>query len=85
MRSLFFGRRKIGRQPADYFLLSEEYGDRCESYGVEIALENGERERIRGVTLSQRRILLLLTLLMKNAVTPTTLRDVVEDWLLTDR
>lgn len=81
MRALLMGERVICRKPVDYYLLAEELGE-TESYGVEISCEDGEAESVRGITLSQNRILCLLMLLMEQTVTPVTLRDVVEDWLL---
>jgi hypothetical protein len=53
-----------------------------ESYGVAVALEGGESSSVRNVTLSQREILRLVGALVRGRVTPASLQDVVEDWLL---
>lgn len=82
MRSLLFGRKEICHQPMDYYLLTETCGNLCESYGIEISCENGDDALVRGITLSQSKILVLLSMLMEYAVTPVTLKDVVEDWVL---
>lgn len=82
MRTLLMGKRVIQKQDINYYLLAEEYGDLGECYGVKIACSNGEDDSIRGITLSQSKILLLLSVLMEQSVTPTTLHDVVEDWIL---
>jgi hypothetical protein len=66
----------------DYYLLAEETTDFFESYGVEICCESGESACVRGITCSQNKILHLIALLMKHTVTPVSLRDVVDDWVL---
>lgn len=50
-------------------------------YGI-LVESGGEREVLRSVTSSRRRAEALLALLVRGRVTPTTARDVVEDWLL---
>lgn len=64
-------------------MLIEELSDSIENYGVELICVNGERARVCNVTPSQSKIMLLLSQLMQYAVTPVTLRDIVDDWLLT--
>lgn len=54
----------------------------CESYGVRVMEEhNGETAMVQHVTTDMQRINALVSLLARNAVSPVTLRDVVEDWL----
>lgn len=69
----------------DYAILVGEMpvaaGFSCESYGVCIREQDGETEEIPNITASAGRIDELLDLLVRNTVTPCTLRDVVEDWL----
>ena len=43
----------------------------------------GDREVIHGITASRLRIQTLLERLVRGRVTPVSVRDVVEDWLLT--
>lgn len=69
----------------DYAILVGEMpvssGFSCESYGVGIREQGGEEERVPDITVSAGRIDELMELLVRNTVTPCTLRDVVEDWL----
>jgi len=69
----------------DYFILVDEVGERgfaCESYGVKIAASaGGEEVRVPHITTSVTRIDELIALLTRNFVTPTALRDVIDDWL----
>lgn len=68
-----------------YGLLAEDVevdGFCCESYGVVVTNElTGESARCRHITSNAQEALELLEALARNAVTPTTLTDVVEDWL----
>ena len=43
--------------------------------------EDGEEASVPNLTVSAGRIDQLMELLVRNGVTPVTLRDVVEDWL----
>lgn len=64
-----------------YYLLEDAAGSIAQQYGV--FLECGsEHASLPGITVSQSRILALLDTLMSGSVTPVSLRDVVEDWLL---
>lgn len=72
------------KAPCRYGLLVEDIevdGFQCESYGVILTDSEGNTERCRHITVSAARISELLDLLIRNNVTPTTLSDVVEDWL----
>ncbi len=54
-----------------------------ESYGIRITLEEtGETAQVRDLTLCPERIRTLADRLVRGGVTPCTLADVVEDWLL---
>lgn len=53
----------------------------CESYGVRIRSQDGEVSDVPNITVSISRIDELMELLVRNVVTPCTLRDVVDDWL----
>lgn len=64
-----------------YYLLAEENLEGAEQYGVRVESETGDRAEVRKVTISSRSILELMGLLMRNTVTPVSLRDVIEDWL----
>lgn len=69
----------------DYAILVGEMpvaeGFSCESYGVQIREQGGETEQVADITVNAARIDNLLDLLVRNTVTPCTLRDVVDDWL----
>lgn len=54
----------------------------CESYGIAVrARESGETVCIPNITIRVERIDALAELLVRSGVTPTTVRDVVDDWL----
>ncbi len=69
----------------DYSILVGEMavspGFSCESYGVKVREQGGESGEVPNITVSISRIDELMELLVRNTVTPCTLRDVVEDWL----
>ncbi|MEQ2442860.1 DUF6514 family protein [Pseudoflavonifractor sp. CLA-AP-H29] len=90
MREMFVGTREEQGEDGravrcDYYILIDqmEVGGSfaCESYGVGIAESDGERVDLPNITTSAARIDELMELLTRNAVTPASLRDVVEDWL----
>ena len=67
-----------------YYVLVGEMpvgGLSCESYGVKVVGEDGETASVPNITVSAGRIEALMELLARNAVTPATLRDVIDDWL----
>ena len=68
-----------------YYILVGEMavsgGMSCESYGVKVVEEDGEEASVPDITVRPARIDALMELLIRNAVSPVTLRDVVEDWL----
>jgi len=82
VRTLFMGSRDISDHSVSYYLLADECGELGENYGVAIEDREGETSHVAGITPSQCRILGLVSALMKYAVTPATLRDVIEDWIL---
>lgn len=53
----------------------------CENYGVRVSEENGDTAMIPNITTSALRIDELMTLLIEHHIGPTTLPDVVSDWL----
>ena len=71
----------------DYYVLVDQMevsgGLACESYGVKIAPTGGADAgaAVPNITTSVSRIDALMELLTRNFVTPTTLKDVVTDWL----
>lgn len=75
------GRKQVLDTPVEYYLLAEDCGNTCENYGISIVCGE-EKESIRGITVSQNKIYTLLERVMAGFVTATTLRDVVEDWIL---
>lgn len=67
-----------------YFLLIGEMkigSLSCEDYGVKIQEAGGDCAAVPDITVSAARIDELITLLIRNTVTPVTLADVVADWL----
>ena len=90
MRELAVARKQAADETGrvrtyDYALLVGEMpvsdGLFCESYGVCIQEQDGQAERVPHITVSAARIDELMDLLVRNTVTPSTLRDVVDDWL----
>ncbi|MGN0968285.1 MAG: DUF6514 family protein [Oscillospiraceae bacterium] len=69
----------------DYSILVGEMtvsqGFACESYGVRVRERGGESGEVPDITVSISRIDELMELLVRNTVSPCTLRDVVDDWL----
>lgn len=54
----------------------------CEVYGIQVTLlETGECCKIPNLTVESTRIMELGDALCRNAVTPCTLRDIIEDWM----
>ena len=82
MRSLLIGERTLRQQTLAYYLLAEECEDVGEYYGVGVCGSGGEKMEIPRITVSQHKIMLLGSTLVKHLVTPTTLRDVIDDWIL---
>ncbi len=69
-----------------YYILVGEMevsgGLACESYGVKVVSEDsGEWAEVPDLTIRPARIDALMDLLVRNAVSPVTLRDVIDDWL----
>ena len=52
-----------------------------ESNGGKVVSEDGEEAEAPNITISASRIDALMELLIRNSVSPVTLRDVIEDWL----
>ena len=81
MRRIFMGTARCLDQPIRYYLLAEDREDETETYGIGVEYA-GETAEIPNITPFQHRIQKLAEALMQGCVTPTTLRDVAEDWLL---
>lgn len=62
-----------------YLLIGGKSGGR-RTYGI-LVEGGGDREVLHSVAASRRRAGSLLALLIRGRVTPTTARDVAEDWL----
>lgn len=68
-----------------YALLVEDIevdGFHCESYGIMVReAESGEEAAVRHITVNGSEALALLNAVARLAVSPVTLKDVVEDYL----
>ena len=67
-----------------YYTLTEEIpvgAFSCERYGIRIEQAGGASAEVRGITLSSARLERLTELVVRNAVTPTNLPEVISDWL----
>lgn len=80
MRRRLIGTAKCGDIAVQYYLL-EECTQETVTYGIEVAC-GGEYARVPDLTGSLGRMESLMAGLVRGAVTPVALRDVVEDWLL---
>ena len=81
MRTCLAESRIINGKSVLYRLLAERIGSQAEAYGISVSCGDTKSE-ISGISLSQSRILTLFDQLIRGEVTPTGLRDVVDDWLL---
>ena len=81
MQKVLIERADAGAFVLEYHLLEELRADGCEDYGVEVCSSFGDSDCVRGITVCREDAVTLLGRLARNAVTPVTLRDVVEDWL----
>lgn len=72
----------LGPLTLEYYLLVSPLAEELEIYGVKIVEKrSGVAAIAPGLTTSGRKILHLIDLLSKGTVTPTSLADIVEDWL----
>ncbi|MDD4715353.1 MAG: DUF6514 family protein [Oscillospiraceae bacterium] len=93
MKEILWDRRRVCSEEgsaygAEYYLLVEEIYDGgtlfCENYGVKIRVSGGEEPEeatAPGVTSSETGVMALLNILSRNFVTPSALREILEDWL----
>ena len=79
MRTIPFGHAECQGLPVDYEILAEEM-DGLERYGLRVRYQD-ETAEVLNISMSQRGIQALAEALVVGSVTPTTLRDVVDDWL----
>ena len=81
MRRILAGIAGCQELPVRYYLLVDEQANETETYGV--GVEYGEdRAEVLDITSSQKGVFMLLDTMIRGNVTPVTLRDVAEDWLL---
>jgi len=81
LRRIPMGTAKCKNSIISYYVIAEELEQGIETYGALIEYD-GESAIVRNVTLSQRRVTDLLTSLRRGCVTPSTLPDIVYDWIL---
>lgn len=89
MRELLVGSNDVGadglQRGCDYYIVIDQMDSggafACESYGVRVVGPDGDEAVIPHITIDISRIDELVELLRRNGVTPTTLWDVVYDWL----
>lgn len=81
MQRLLMGEAKCRTNQARYYLLEEESEEDGPSYGVGIELKD-ETAEVRDLSPSRRRVEDLAKALVRGVVTPVSLRDVVDDWLV---
>ena len=81
MRRVLVGEARCRASQARYYLLEEVSEETGRSYGVEVHL-NGETAAAANLSPCRRRVEALARALVRGTVTPLTLRDIVDDWLL---
>jgi len=82
VRKLLVGEARCRAARVRYYLLEKEVEEgEIASYGVQVELGE-ETAAIPCLSPSRRRTAELAEALARGAVTPVTLRDVVDDWLL---
>lgn len=81
MRRIFVGDAACGQKLIRYYLLEHTAAGRA-CYGIQVEA-GGEKASVPRITPSQVAVLALAEQLIRGRVTPATVRDVVEDWLLT--
>lgn len=65
-----------------YFVVAERDREGVDHYGVRVVERfSDDQTEVLDITVREGRIYELARLLLQNAVTPTTLQDVVNDWL----
>lgn len=80
MEKRLIGRALCCGSQVQYYLTSEISQDGTENYGVLVEY-GGESCAILGITPSLQKIQDLLGVLIRGVVTPSSVRDIVDDWL----
>ena len=81
---MMMGERQVGELPVRYYLLEEQLPGGEVDYGLRLAVPGGASAELRGITVSSSAIRRLLSCLMRCEVTPMSLRDIVDDWLISE-
>ena len=81
MYEILKSRRSVAGQWVSYYLLVQEDRRLPLQYGVKLAVDSGDFDEVPDITVSEQQICYLLDLLIRNTVTPISLRDILEDWL----
>lgn len=75
-------KRQQHEHEMSYYLIIEQLDSSLVSFGAAIVDQTGNEMCVRGITISEAKIMSFLFVLIQAFVTPVTLRDVVDDWLL---
>ena len=93
MKEILWDRKEVSLEEydalqAEYYLLIDEIkiGETlfCENYGIKLRLWGDGTEELAMVPCvspNAKQMTVLMNLLSQNVVTPTTLSDVLDDWL----
>ena len=81
MHEILTGTRALLGHPLNYYLLTDATGSGENTYGLMVQYR-GEQACVRDITSRREDMLRLLDDLLLGGVTPTTVRDIVDDWLL---
>lgn len=81
MKTCFVGSSECLGLPIHYSLLFTKSDSGTEQYGVLVEYDH-RQVSIPDITTSRKNVQSLIDLLIQGNVTPHTVRDVVDDWLL---
>ena len=81
METYLFGTAVCRGLSVRYYLLQQRGGERSGQYGIRVEYQE-EAVTVMGLTASEEAAEGLLRRLVRGCVTPVTVPDVIEDWLL---
>ena len=81
MKTCFVGSAECLDQPIRYSLTVSLAEDEKEQYGVLVEYQD-EQCSVPAITASKEATLSLIELMIRGAVTPVSVQEIVEDWLL---
>jgi len=84
MKILLTGVSILNGEPIRYYMIEETTKKDADSYGIMVEFK-GEQTKVRKLSSSEKEIQVLLEQMRKGIVTPVSVPDVAEDWLVGNR